>query len=71
MIDRKEATDVFDYPNRIEYYKLALDYAEKHGVKTYGVLVYSNAQDLIQLVENESIKTIELNEVMASKKYIY
>jgi hypothetical protein len=70
MIDRKEATDIFDYPNRILYYKSALEYAEEHGVKTYGVLVYANAQDLIYLLENESIKTLELNEVMASKKYI-
>lgn len=70
MIDRKEAADVLDYRDKVLYYKSALEYAEEHGVKTYGVLVYANAQDLIQLVENEDIKTLELNEVMASKKYI-
>ena len=70
MIDRKEATDVLDYHDKLSYYKSALEYAEENGVKTYGVLVYSNAEDLIPLIENESIKTLELNEVMASKKYI-
>ena len=70
MIDREEATEVIDYSGKLPYYKSALEYAEENGVKTYGTLVYSNAVDLIELVENESIKTIELNEVMASKKYI-
>lgn len=73
MIDRKEATKVLesDFSNRKwEHYKSALDYAEEYGVKTFGVLIYANAEDLIQLVENESIKLVELNQVLASKAYI-
>ena len=71
MIDRKEAVEVLDkHPRMHEYYKKALDYAQEHGVKTYGVLAYSNAKNLIELVENESIMTLELNNIMASKKYI-
>ena len=70
MIDRKEATEVLDYGDKLTYYESALKYAEENGVKTYGTLIYSNAEDLIELVERESIKTLEINEVMASKKYI-
>ena len=72
MIDRKEAVNVLDYNNlKTEYYQSALDYVEEHGVKTFGVLVYANAEDLMELIENESVKTVELDQVMASKRYIY
>ncbi|GAA0720610.1 hypothetical protein GCM10008905_09990 [Clostridium malenominatum] len=70
-IDRKEATKVLDLnPRRLEHYKSALDYTKDNGIKTFGVLVYANAKDLIELVENESIKSLELNQVLASKGYI-
>lgn len=46
-------------------------YVETQGIKTFVVLVYANAEDLIKLVENESIKTIELDQVMASKRYLH
>lgn len=71
LVDRKEAVNVLDkHPRKYEYYKQAFDYVEKHGVKSFGVLVYSEAQDLIELLENEPIKTLELNQVLASKRYI-
>lgn len=73
MIDRNEATKVLesDFSNRkFEYYKSALNYAEEHGVKAFGVLIHANANDLIELVENESIKLVEINKVLASKGYI-
>lgn len=73
MIDRNEATKVLehDFSNRkLEYYQSALDYSEEHGVKTFGVLIYANAEDIIQLVENEPIKLLEVNQVLASKRYI-
>ena len=71
-IDRKDAINVLENrPNRHEYYKKALDYVEEYGVKSYGVLAYSNAQNLIELVENEPILTLELSQVLASKRYIY
>lgn len=70
LIDRKDAVSVLDIPRKHEYYKQALDYVEEYGVQTFGVLVYSQAHDLIELVENELIKTLELNQVLASKRYI-
>lgn len=71
MIDRKDVVNVLDNRSIItENYQSALDYVEEYGVKTFGILVYANAKDLIELVENESIKTLELDQVMASRRYI-
>lgn len=71
-IDRKDAINVLQHrPNSHKHYEKALDYVEANGVKTYGVLAYANAEDLIEFVENEQILTLELNNVLASKRYIY
>jgi hypothetical protein len=71
LIDRKKATDILDImPRRSADYKAALDYAEENGVKTFGVLTYADAKDLIELVENESLKLVELHQVLASRRYI-
>lgn len=71
MIDRKKATKALDSnPRRLEYYKSALNYAKDNGVKTFGALVYTNSKDLIELIENESVTSVELNQVLASKRYI-
>lgn len=71
VIDRKDAINILESrPSRHEYYEKALDYVEENGVKSYGVLAYANAEDLIDLVENEEILTLELNQVMASKRFV-
>lgn len=51
----------------IEYYKNALNYVEKNGINIYGVLVYAVARDLLEFIDNEKIKTIEINSVLPSK----
>lgn len=68
MIDRENFVNVLD--QNLEYYKSALDYVEENDVKSFGILVYANAENLIELVENESIKAIEINQVIASRRYI-
>lgn len=71
VIDRKEAVDVIERrPWKDDFYKAALDYAEENGVKTYGVLAYAEAEDLIELIENEQIKLVEFNEAVVSKRNI-
>lgn len=71
IIDREDAINILEKnTSKSEYYKSALDYAEKNGVKSYGILVYASAEDFIKLAENESIKAIEINQVLASKRYI-
>lgn len=47
-----------------------ISYIKLQGDNTYGVLTYANAEDSIRFVENESIKTIELDQVLPSKRYI-
>ncbi|WP_315118405.1 anti sigma factor C-terminal domain-containing protein [uncultured Clostridium sp.] len=51
----------------VEYYKNALNYVEKNGINIYGVLVYGEARDLLEFIDNEQIKTIEINSVLPSK----
>lgn len=71
VIDREEAINVIERrPWKYKFYQSAQKYAENHGVKTYGVLVYAEAKDLIELVENEQIKLLEFNQAMVSKRNI-
>ncbi|WP_315120795.1 anti sigma factor C-terminal domain-containing protein [uncultured Clostridium sp.] len=50
-----------------EYYKNALIYVEENGINIYGALVYGEAKDLLEFINNEEIKTIEINGVLPSK----
>lgn len=70
MVDRVEAVDALELPEKSEYYKSALDYVEEHGVKAFGVVVYGSAQSISELVEGESIRTLEVDQVLASRRYI-
>lgn len=71
VIDREEAVNVIEHrPWKNEFYKSALNYANEHGIKAYGVLVFAEAQDLIKFVKNEQIKLVEFNQAMVSKKNI-
>lgn len=71
VIDRKEAVDVIERrPWKNEFYQTALNYAEEHGVKTYGVLLFAEAKDLVKLIENEQIKLVEFNQALVSKRNI-
>lgn len=51
----------------VEYYKNALSYVEKNGINIYGVLVHAEAKDLLEFINNEKIKTVEINNVLPSK----
>lgn len=71
MIDRKDEVNVLDHNHlKTQHYQSALDYVEEHGVKSCGVLIYANAENLLTFIGKESIFTIELDQVMASKRYI-
>lgn len=71
MNDRKNAVKTLDLnETKVDYYKNALNYVQKNGVKTYGVLVYGEAGDLLKLINNEKIKDVELDDVLTSKRYI-
>lgn len=70
MTDRKEAVGALELPEKSDYYKSALDYVEEHGVMAFGVVVYGNAQALREFIENESISTLEVDQILASRRYI-
>lgn len=72
MIDREKAVLTLEgMPTKYDYYKSALEYVEENGVNTFGVLVFANPEDLIELVENGTVENFGIDEVMASKRYVY
>ena len=72
MADRPSAVRALEFaPEKSDYYQSALSYVEEKGVNVFGVLVYADSKDLIELVENEDIKTVELDSVLASRRYIH
>jgi len=71
VLDRQKAVNAIERKSwKYEFYQSALNYAKEYGVKTYGVLVFAEAKDLVELVENEQIKLIELGNAMVSKRNI-
>jgi len=71
LIDREDATSVLEYrPEKNEFYRSALEYAESHGVESYGVLVYGEARDLLEIVDDEIIKGLDFNQALVSKRNI-
>ncbi len=72
MVDREKAVKVLEQNNnKMEYYKDTLNYVENNGVNTYGVLVFGEARDLLKFINNEKVKTLEIDNVLPSKKYIH
>jgi hypothetical protein len=66
--DRKKAVAALDNNEiKSEYYKRALNYVESNGINIYGTLVHGEARELLQFLDNEKIKTIEIKGVLPSK----
>lgn len=71
VIDRKDAINVLEQRNgKNEFYRLALEYAKENGVKSYGVLAYGEARDLIEISNDKGIKGLEFNQALVSKRNI-
>ena len=71
VIDREEAVNVLENrTGKYEFYKSALEYAKNQGVKTYGVLVFAEAEDLLEMIYQEDIKGLNLNQALVSKRNI-
>jgi len=72
MVDREKAVLAFEHSTvKSKFYKSALEYVEENGVNTFGVMVFAEPKDLIEFVENESVKAIQVDEVLASKRFIH
>ena len=68
LIDRKEMITVLDEsPSKYEFYKAALEYAEKNCIKIYGILVSGEAKAIREFVEDENVSAIEIRKVTLSK----
>lgn len=70
LIDREEAVKTLESEKKYEYYHSALNFVEENGVKTFGILVYADAEDLIEFVENNPVKTLVIYKALASKPYV-
>lgn len=71
VVDREDAVIALERrPDKHEFYEEALAYAKEQGVKTYGVLVFGEARDLLELIENENIKGLDFNQALVSKRDI-
>ncbi len=70
VIDREEEIKIIDRSEgKGEFYQSALEYAKNEGVKTYGVIVYGEMRDMIEFVENENLKLIDLNDALTTRRY--
>ena len=71
MADRESAVKSLEgNPYKSSYYQSALEYVEENGVNTFGVLIYADAKDFIEFVESENTRSVELDRVLASRRYI-
>ncbi|WP_352419185.1 anti sigma factor C-terminal domain-containing protein [Proteiniborus sp.] len=71
VVDREAAVNVLEHrTGKYEFYKSALEYAKNQGVKTYGVLVFAEAEDLLEMIHQEGIKGLNLNQALVSKRNI-
>lgn len=71
VIDRKDAVKVLEHrPDKYEFYKSALEYAKEQGVHSYGVLLFAEVEDLLDMLNKEKIKGLELNNALVSKSNI-
>ena len=66
MIDNKSFTEL-NHPNVYEdVYKYTLDYVNKNGVKSYGVLVTGDAESILKLREESYVYGISIDDVKIS-----
>lgn len=72
LSEQEAFIELFDsYPNKVNFYKDALNYLDEEGIETYGVLVYGTAADLLESVEDLPYETLYIDEVLAAKPFIY
>lgn len=66
--DRKKAVAALDINEvKSEHYKRALEYVESNGINIYGILVNGEAKELLRFLNDEKVKSIDINGVLPSK----
>ncbi|NBG87722.1 anti sigma factor C-terminal domain-containing protein [Isachenkonia alkalipeptolytica] len=72
--DRPEFVKIFDAgPEKTDYYEEAVEYIEENGVHSFGVLVYGEAEDLLDYFDGTSsnVKSLTIDQVLPSRPFIY
>jgi hypothetical protein len=70
--DREDFIDIFDYNSyKVDFYNSALAYIDEHGVKTYGVLVFGTAKDLLEHIDEIPYDSLYINKALPMKPNIY
>lgn len=68
MYDHEDFVKAFDFnPNQTTFYKNSLNYINENGIKTYGLLVYGEAENIYNFINNENINSIYIDDVKVSK----
>jgi len=67
LVDRHQAVDALLPMGKNYDYQSALNYIQENGISTYGVLLYGEADDLLDLYESGIIMTFDIDNVIASK----
>ncbi len=71
VVDREDAVNVLEHGReKGGFYRSALKYVKEQGVKTYGVLIFAEVGDLLEMVDEESIKGVDFNQALVSRKDI-
>ncbi|MFB0918946.1 MAG: anti sigma factor C-terminal domain-containing protein [Clostridiaceae bacterium] len=68
LCSREKEVRILENSSKSDLYKTALEYTEANGVKSFGVLVQGEVGDILNLIENESFKVIEINKTQVLKK---
>lgn len=70
--NREKFVEIFDYNDyKIDFYDDALAYIDEHGVKTYGVLVFGTAEELLKHIDEIPYDSLYVNKVLPAKPNIY
>jgi hypothetical protein len=70
--NQEDFVNMFDYNYyKTDFYENALNYIDKHGVKTYGVLVFGTAEEFLNRMDEIPYDSLFINEVLPTKPNIY
>lgn len=72
LADQKDFIEIFDNNyDGTNLYTEAISYIDQNGVKTYGVLIYANAQDLLEAIDDISYRSIYINKALPIRTNLY
>ncbi|WP_353892439.1 anti sigma factor C-terminal domain-containing protein [Proteinivorax hydrogeniformans] len=65
LSNRQDAVEVLEtYPDKVEYYQQALDYIDENGMNVFGVLVHGEVEDILELVEENDLISLQIDQAL-------